>query len=164
MFTKQKVVILFCPMYVWLSCLLLVLSKCRVLLDIQAKSYTFLRSTQSTRVRSLPVRHIYNLQGSRVLNGVHSLKVPAIRSVLEYLKCVLFFLVYFVLKLRVHSFLILFVLFVIAIELNERDCLNIWEIMFMVYSLGFSLEKFAAMQEHGIKGKPLMPPRLAFLS
>jgi hypothetical protein len=26
------------------------------------------------------------------------------------------------------------------------------EIIFMVYSLGFTLEKVAAMQEHGIKG------------
>ena len=37
-------------------------------------------------------------------------------------------------------------------ELNERDRLNAWEIAFMVYSLGFSLEKVAAMQEHGIRG------------
>jgi hypothetical protein len=26
------------------------------------------------------------------------------------------------------------------------------EILFMIYSLGFTLEKVAAMQEHGIKG------------
>jgi hypothetical protein len=51
-----------------------------------------------------------------------------------------------------HSFLILFILFVVAVELNERDCLNMWEIAFMVYSLGFSLDKMAAMQEHGIRG------------
>jgi hypothetical protein len=38
------------------------------------------------------------------------------------------------------------------VELNERDRLNAWEIAFMVYSLGFSLEKVAAMQEHGIRG------------
>ena len=49
--------------------------------------------------------------------------------------------------------MILFVLFVVAVELNERDHLNAWEIAFMVYSLGFSLEKVAAMQEHGIRGK-----------
>ena len=27
-----------------------------------------------------------------------------------------------------------------------------WELAFMVYSLGFSLDKMAAMQEHGIRG------------
>ncbi|KAG6854039.1 hypothetical protein C0991_011244 [Blastosporella zonata] len=50
------------------------------------------------------------------------------------------------------SFLILFVLFVVAIEVSERDKLDAPEIIFMVYSLGFTLEKVAAMQEHGIKG------------
>jgi hypothetical protein len=50
------------------------------------------------------------------------------------------------------SFLILFLLFVVAVELNERNRLNGWEIAFMVYSLGFCLEKVAAMQEHGIRG------------
>jgi hypothetical protein len=38
------------------------------------------------------------------------------------------------------------------VELNERDHINAWEVAFMVYSLGFSLEKVAAMQEHGITG------------
>jgi len=51
-----------------------------------------------------------------------------------------------------RSFIVLFVLFVVAVELNERDCLNMWEVAFMVYSLGFSLDKVAAMQEHGIRG------------
>ncbi len=32
------------------------------------------------------------------------------------------------------------------------DHINAWELAFMVYSLGFSLEKVAAMQEHGIRG------------
>lgn len=50
------------------------------------------------------------------------------------------------------SFLILFILFVNALEYNERDRLNISEIVFMIYALGFSLEKLAAMQEHGIQG------------
>ncbi len=86
-------------------------------------------------------------------DGVNSLKVPAIRSVLEYLKYVVrpfaFLLVY---DVGNNSFLILFLLFVIAVELNEMDRINAWEVMFMVYSLGFSLEKVAAMQEHGIRG------------
>ena len=30
--------------------------------------------------------------------------------------------------------------------------LNVFEAMFMIYALGFTLEKVAAMQEHGIKG------------
>ena len=50
------------------------------------------------------------------------------------------------------SFSILFVLFVACIELNEVEHLNAWEVLFMIYSLGFSLEKVAAMQEHGVKG------------
>jgi hypothetical protein len=49
----------------------------------------------------------------------------------------------------------LFLLFVVAVELNEKDCINVWEVAFMVYSLGFSLEKGAAMQEHGIRGDVL---------
>jgi hypothetical protein len=51
-----------------------------------------------------------------------------------------------------NSFVILFFLFVLAIEMNERDTLNIAEVLFLVYALGFTLEKIAAMQEHGIKG------------
>jgi hypothetical protein len=53
---------------------------------------------------------------------------------------------------QLTSFLILFVLFIIAIEVNERDTLNASEVAFMIYALGFSLEKIATMQEHGIKG------------
>lgn len=86
----------------------------------------------------------------------HRLKVPAIRSVLEYSKCV------FInrqlsesLREFYSSFLILFILFVVAIEMNERDKLNTAEVLFMVYALGFTLEKIAAMQEHGIKGNQL---------
>ena len=51
------------------------------------------------------------------------------------------------------SFLILFILFVVAIEFNQKDTLNAAEISFMIYALGFTLEKVAAMQEHGIKGQ-----------
>lgn len=47
----------------------------------------------------------------------------------------------------------LFVFFVIAIEMNEISRINIYEVGFMIYALGFSLEKVAAMQEHGIQGK-----------
>jgi hypothetical protein len=46
----------------------------------------------------------------------------------------------------------LFILFIITIEVSERDKLATTEIVFMVYALGFTLEKVAAMQEHGIKG------------
>jgi hypothetical protein len=37
--------------------------------------------------------------------------------------------------------------------MNERDTINTAEILFMAYALGFTLEKVAAMQEHGISGK-----------
>ncbi|KAG6821438.1 hypothetical protein H0H93_010162 [Arthromyces matolae] len=36
-------------------------------------------------------------------------------------------------------------------QLSHRDYLGTPEVLFMVYSLGFTLEKVAAMQEHGIK-------------
>lgn len=49
------------------------------------------------------------------------------------------------------SFVILFILFVIALERAETDRLNIYEASFMVYAAGFMLEKLAAMQEHGLK-------------
>lgn len=77
--------------------------------------------------------HFYNPHKAPLLDH-YRLKVPAVRSVLEYI-----------------NFLGLFIFFILAIELNELDRLNIWEVIFMIYSLGFSLEKVAAMQEHGIK-------------
>jgi hypothetical protein len=46
----------------------------------------------------------------------------------------------------------LFVLFFVALEFNENNRLNAAEICFMIFALGFALEKVAAMQEHGIKG------------
>ncbi|KZT59024.1 hypothetical protein CALCODRAFT_523414 [Calocera cornea HHB12733] len=66
----------------------------------------------------------------------YRLKVPAVRSVLEYM-----------------NFVILFILFIIALEGAEVDSLNIYEASFMVSSTGFTLEKLAAMQEHGLKSK-----------
>ncbi|KAF4569698.1 hypothetical protein EYR40_008678 [Pleurotus pulmonarius] len=77
--------------------------------------------------------HFYDPHKAPLLDH-YRLKVPAIRSVLEYM-----------------NFLGLFILFVIAIEFNERDTINVSEFIFMVYALGFTLEKVAAMQEHGIK-------------
>jgi len=50
------------------------------------------------------------------------------------------------------SFGLLFILFVIALELNDRHTINSAEGLFMIYALGFTLEKLAAMQEHGVKG------------
>uniref|UniRef100_A0A8H7XT63 Ion transport domain-containing protein n=1 Tax=Psilocybe cubensis TaxID=181762 RepID=A0A8H7XT63_PSICU len=77
--------------------------------------------------------HFYDPHKAPLLDH-YRLKVPSIRSVLDYL-----------------NFLILFILFVVAIEFNERDRINASEVLFMVYALGFTLEKVAAMQEHGIK-------------
>jgi hypothetical protein len=76
--------------------------------------------------------------------------VPAIRSVLEYMKYAYFSEQYVV--LMAFSFLLLFILFIVALEFSERDKINTPEIIFMVYALGFALEKVAALQEHGIKG------------
>jgi hypothetical protein len=36
--------------------------------------------------------------------------------------------------------------------MNELGRINFSEMFFMIYALGFTLEKVAAMQEHGIKG------------
>ncbi|EOR01157.1 hypothetical protein E3P92_01765 [Wallemia ichthyophaga] len=64
----------------------------------------------------------------------YRLKVPRIRSVIEYV-----------------NFCILFALFVFAIESNEQHSFNIIEIGFIFYALGFTLEKLASTQEHGWK-------------
>ncbi|KIK61773.1 hypothetical protein GYMLUDRAFT_576703 [Collybiopsis luxurians FD-317 M1] len=77
--------------------------------------------------------HFYDPYKAPLLDH-YRLKVPSIRSVLEY-----------------TNFMILFVLFVLAIEWNTRDKLNAPEVIFMIYALGFCLEKVAAMQEHGIQ-------------
>ena len=50
----------------------------------------------------------------------------------------------------------MFVLFFIALEFNEHGRLNAAEMCFMIFALGFALEKVAAMQEHGIKGMPFL--------
>lgn len=54
--------------------------------------------------------------------------------------------------LTCSSFLILFILFVIALEYYELETINIYEKVFMVYAGGFCLEKLAAMHEHGLRG------------
>ena len=41
-------------------------------------------------------------------------------------------------------------LFVWALENNDTDLLTTSEVVFMIYALGFSLEKVATMQEHGL--------------
>ncbi|KAF9006151.1 hypothetical protein BDQ17DRAFT_1389716 [Cyathus striatus] len=78
-------------------------------------------SILSDTYKRTPV-HFYDPHRAPLLDH-YRLKVPAIRSVLEYL-----------------NFLALFV------------SINFAEAIFMIYALGFSLEKIAAMQEHGIKG------------
>ncbi|KAI5833279.1 hypothetical protein K523DRAFT_370042 [Schizophyllum commune Tattone D] len=77
--------------------------------------------------------HYYDPHKAPLLDH-YRLKVPSVRAVLEF-----------------WNFVLLFILFVVAIEYSERDHINTAEIVFMVYALGFSLEKFAAMQEHGIR-------------
>ncbi|OJA14994.1 hypothetical protein AZE42_04319 [Rhizopogon vesiculosus] len=89
-------------------------------------------SILSDTYKQKPV-HFYDPHKAPLLDH-YRLKVPAIRSVLDY-----------------FNFLVLFILFVVAIELNERSRINFAESLFMIYGLGFTLEKVAAMQEHGIK-------------
>lgn len=50
--------------------------------------------------------------------------------------------------------MLLFVLFILALEGSDIDHINVSEGFFMVYALGFSLEKLASIQEHGLKGAP----------
>ncbi|RXW21677.1 hypothetical protein EST38_g4197 [Candolleomyces aberdarensis] len=77
--------------------------------------------------------HFYDPHKAPLLDH-YRLKVPSIRAVLEY-----------------TNFLILFILYVIAIEWSDLHRFNLPEICFLVYALGFTLEKVAAMQEHGIR-------------
>ncbi|KAF8448949.1 hypothetical protein L210DRAFT_957644 [Boletus edulis BED1] len=86
----------------------------------------------SDRYKRTPI-HLYDPHKAPLLDH-YRLKVPAIRAVLEFV-----------------NFLILFILFVIAIEMNERHRINTAETAFMLYALGFALERLATMQEHGIK-------------
>ncbi|KAI0372690.1 hypothetical protein BV20DRAFT_1050569 [Pilatotrama ljubarskyi] len=90
------------------------------------------RSILSDTYKRNPI-HFYDPHRAPLLDH-YRLKVPAIRSVLEYM-----------------NFLILFVLFIFALEYSELNRINLAEVIFMVYALGFTLEKVAAMQEHGIK-------------
>ncbi|KAH8093280.1 hypothetical protein BXZ70DRAFT_949750 [Cristinia sonorae] len=90
------------------------------------------RSILSDNYKRNPI-HFYDPHKAPLLDH-YRLKVPAIRSVLEYV-----------------NFLFLFILFVLALEFSERAQINLIEGIFMIYALGFTLEKVAAMQEHGIR-------------
>jgi hypothetical protein len=68
--------------------------------------------------------------------------VPKIRSLLEYV-----------------NFLVLFVLYVIAIEQLQTQHITGWEVVFMVYAVAFSVDKLAATREHGMKGELKCPRR-----
>ncbi|WVF65343.1 hypothetical protein IAT40_000069 [Kwoniella sp. CBS 6097] len=76
---------------------------------------------------------MYNPHKAPLLDH-YRLKVPRVRSMLEYI-----------------NFLVLFTLYVIAIEGLETNRLNGREMCFIVYALAFSLDKLAAIREHGLK-------------
>ncbi|CAE6479376.1 unnamed protein product [Rhizoctonia solani] len=93
--------------------------------------------------------HFYDPHRAPLLNH-YRLKVPVIRGVLEYIK----WATHNSLRIKFlfsDSFVLLFVLFVVALELNEKSTINMPEGLFMIYGLGFVIEKLAAMQEHGIR-------------
>ncbi|WVR08864.1 hypothetical protein IAU60_005923 [Kwoniella sp. DSM 27419] len=77
--------------------------------------------------------HIYNPHKAPLLDH-YRLKVPRVRAMLEYV-----------------NFLVLFTLYVIAIEGLDEKRLNGRELCFIVYALAFSLDKLAAIREHGLK-------------
>ncbi|KAF6761717.1 receptor-activated Ca2+-permeable cation channel [Ephemerocybe angulata] len=89
-------------------------------------------SILSDTYKRTPV-HFYDPHKAPLLDH-YRLKVPSIRSVLEYM-----------------NFIILFVLYVTALEFADIHRFNLSELLFIIYSLGFTLEKVAAMQEHGIR-------------
>lgn len=60
--------------------------------------------------------------------------MPRIRAILEYM-----------------NFVILFVLYIMTIEHIDTNHMNGYELAFIVYALAFSLDKAAAMREHGLK-------------
>ncbi|WWC90990.1 uncharacterized protein L201_005929 [Kwoniella dendrophila CBS 6074] len=76
---------------------------------------------------------MYNPHKAPLLDH-YRLKVPRVRSMLEYI-----------------NFLVLFTLYVIAIEGLDETRLNKRELCFIVYALAFSLDKLAAIREHGLK-------------
>lgn len=61
--------------------------------------------------------------------------MPKIRAIIEY-----------------ANFLCLFVLYIIAIENIQIEYMNTPEIIFAIYAVAFSLDKLAAIREHGLKG------------
>lgn len=72
------------------------------------------------------------------MGSVFRLKVPAIRSVLEYLEYVCFIESVsgqLLTNLR-HSFVLLFLLFIVVLETNTVDRINGMEWVFMVYGIG----------------------------
>ncbi|KDQ19429.1 hypothetical protein BOTBODRAFT_170530 [Botryobasidium botryosum FD-172 SS1] len=77
--------------------------------------------------------HFYDPHAAPLLDH-YRLKVPAVQSVLEY-----------------FHFLILFILFVITVERTDVDFINRNEMIFIVYALGFTLQRVASIQEHGFK-------------
>ncbi|KAF8323515.1 uncharacterized protein EI90DRAFT_2935528, partial [Cantharellus anzutake] len=77
--------------------------------------------------------HFYDPLRAPLLDH-YRLKVPAIRAVLDYL-----------------NFLLLFILFVLFLETNELGRINIFEWAFIIYGLGFTVDRLASMQEHGLK-------------
>ncbi|ODN80904.1 hypothetical protein L202_03030 [Cryptococcus amylolentus CBS 6039] len=76
---------------------------------------------------------MYNPHKAPVLDH-YRLKVPRYRSMLEY-----------------FNFLVLFILYVVAIEGLEEDKIIGREWAFIVYAMAFSLDKLAAIREHGLK-------------
>ena len=98
--------------------------------------------------------------GCQLLLFMHQLEsscYPLSLGIFKVSGCLSCYAIAFPYSLPAFSFLILFLLFIITIEISERDQLNKAEIIFMIYALGFTLEKVAAMQEHGIKGFLIRP-------
>ncbi|ORX39230.1 hypothetical protein BD324DRAFT_618919 [Kockovaella imperatae] len=75
---------------------------------------------------------MYNPHKAPLLDH-YRLKVPKVRSFLEY-----------------TNFLILFILYVVAVEGLEEDRMNKKEAIFIIYALAYSLDKLATIREHGL--------------
>lgn len=61
--------------------------------------------------------------------------MPKIRALLEYI-----------------NFVILFILYIVAVQGIEEHHITGWEAIFMIYAIAFSVDKLAATREHGMRG------------
>ena len=151
-FIKPRALTPSCPMYLWIPCFWLCKEYWSTFyLDVQENASSFLWSSQSTTSWPLSVcfyhHNIFQVYSFSQTESSFNPFCPGLHEVNNPFEWLIFDW-----NSSLISFLILFVLFFVALEFSERSRLNAAELCFMIFALGFALEKVAAMQEHGIKG------------